>query len=404
MTVTRLPICCVLLCGIAGAADPPFSGKWQLDESRSELRGLPDKPAAVMQLDLQGSSMTCEAGDVAEKCSFTIDRKESRHQTSGGTHSRVAKWEGDAIILSTIVLKPGGQHSEQDRWTVSRDGATLRIRRRIVGLHGETESLLVYAREGAQAAAKATETELKARPDAIAAAVAQEAWTVDKGTKIPLAIINSISTKNSAAGDRIYLQTVYPIMVEGRMVIPPGSFVNGTVTDVKRPGKVKGRGALYIRFDAMILPNGTTRDFRARVGSLDGRASEQLDREEGRIQSEGNKSGDARNAGEAAAAGASVGVLVGSVAGRPGMGAGVGAAAGAAAALVGILMTRGPEAQLAAGSIVEMVLDRNLQFTAEELGRPAIPQGQIMVPGSGPAPSVRDRQGGIPIPGRRLPL
>lgn len=399
MTAVRIFSGLFLLGAIATAADPAYTGTWQLDESRSQLRGLPEKPPVSLKLELQGSAMTCETG--AEKCSFTIDRKESRMQTAEGSRSRVAKWEGDAIILNTIVLNSGGQHSEMDRWSLSRDGATLRISRQVVGLHGQAESVLVYTREGAQRAeAAAGEPELKPRTELVAP---PESWTVERGTKVPLALINSVSTKNSAPGDRIYLQTVYPVMVDGRMIIPPGSFVNGTVTDVKRPGRVKGRGEIYIRFDAMILPNGTTRDFRARVGSLDGRASEELDREEGRVKSEGNKGGDARTVGEVAAAGTSVGVMVGSVAGRPGMGAGVGAAAGAAAALAGVLMTRGPEAQLAAGSVVEMVLDRNLQFTAEELARAPIPQGQMMVPGTGPAPSVRERQSGIPIPGRRLP-
>jgi hypothetical protein len=85
------------------------------------------------------------------------------------------------------------------------------------------------------------------------------------------------------------------------------------------------------------------------------------------------------------------------------MGAGVGAMAGAAAGLVGVLASRGPEAQLAAGSVVEMVLDRDVRYTREELELPAMQQGQMMVPGTGPAPSVKERQGGVPIPGRRLP-
>src|SRR5215472_1025197 len=70
--------------------------------------------------------------------------------------------------------------------------------------------------------------------------VAQPAGTgdyvVNAGTRVPLALINSISTKHSAEGDRIYLQTVFPILANGRIVIPPGSYVAGTVTLVKRPG------------------------------------------------------------------------------------------------------------------------------------------------------------------------
>ena len=94
------------------------------------------------------------------------------------------------------------------------------------------------------------------------------------GTRIPLNLINSVSTKHSAEGDRIYLETAFPIIADGRIVIPPGSYVAGTITQVKRPGRVKGRGELYLRFDSLTLPNGVTRDFRARVGNLDGEAFE----------------------------------------------------------------------------------------------------------------------------------
>src|SRR5438270_8241166 len=98
-------------------------------------------------------------------------------------------------------------------------------------------------------------------------------------------------------------------MVDGKIVIPPGSYVAGTVTQVKRPGKVKGRGELYVRFDSLTLPNGVTRDFRSRIGSLDGRASEDLDKSEGKIKSEGTKTQDATAIGTAAGAGASIGAL-----------------------------------------------------------------------------------------------
>src|SRR4029079_10982183 len=91
------------------------------------------------------------------------------------------------------------------------------------------------------------------------------AYLIEAGTKVPLALINSVSTKHSAEGDRVYLETVFPIVTNGRIVIPPGSYVAGTVTEVKRPGRVKGRGELFLRFDSLTLPNGITRDFRARI-------------------------------------------------------------------------------------------------------------------------------------------
>jgi len=191
--------------------------------------------------------------------------------------------------------------------------------------------------------------------------------TVEPGTKIPLSLLNTVSTKHSVEGDRVYLQTVFPVLSQGKVVIPPGSYVLGTVTQLKRPGKVKGKGELYLRFDSLTLPNGVVRDFRARVSALDGDGNEELDRNEGKIKSEGNVGGDMRTIGEAAAAGASLGTLTGLATDRYGLGAGVGAGAGAAAGLLGVLLTRGPDATLAQGTTIEMVLDRQLTFQGDEL-------------------------------------
>lgn len=187
--------------------------------------------------------------------------------------------------------------------------------------------------------------------------------TIAPGTKVPLQLINSISTKSAVIGDRVYLQTNFPILADGRIVIPPGSYVTGTVTQVKRAGKVKGRAELYVRFDSLTLPNGVTRDFRAALGNVDGSNPGKLDRTEGRIDADGNKAGDMMKVGEAAG----WGTMIGGVASRTGTGAGIGAAAGAAAGLAGVLMTRGPDAILERGATVEMVLDRSLKFSDTEL-------------------------------------
>jgi hypothetical protein len=226
-------------------------------------------------------------------------------------------------------------------------------------------------------------------------------YLVDTGTHVPLSLINSVSTKNAIVGDRIYLETVFPVLVDGRIVIPPGSYVAGTITDIRRPGKVKGRGEFHLRFDSLTLPNGTTRDFRAHVTGLDGRASEELDHKEGTIRSEGNKAGDVRAIGETAAAGASIGALAGSIAGSPGMGAAIGAGAGAAAALIGVMFTRGPDAVLAKGTTIEMILDRQVRFGEGELDfSNAMPRRSSASDSGGPAPSKRNQASPLP----RLPL
>jgi len=233
----------------------------------------------------------------------------------------------------------------------------------------------------------------------IAQAANPEGYAVPTGTRVPLVMINSVSTKHAAEGDRIYLETSYPILADGRIVIPPGSYVAGTITSSKRAGRVKGRSELYVRFDSLTLPNGVTRDFRARMGALDGRASEDFDRAEGKIKGEGTKGQDAAKVATAAGAGTSVGVIAGSAAGRPGMGTAVGAAAGAAAGMVGVLLSRGQDVVLGRGTVVEMVLDRTIEFSDAEIDFSGVSPGRrSSISDEGP---VRKRSGGNGIPGQR---
>jgi type IV secretion system protein VirB10 len=241
------------------------------------------------------------------------------------------------------------------------------------------------------------ETPLAPRPDATPL---PRGFLVDTGTRIPLSMINSVSTKYANPGDRVYLETAFPVVVNGRIVIPAGSYVMGTITNTKRPGKVKGRGEFYLRFDSLTLPNGVTRDFHATVSNLDGRASEELDKKEGSVKSEGNKSGDVRTVGETAASGAAIGGLAGSIAGAPGMGAGIGAAAGATAGLMAVLFSRGPEAVLAKGTTVEMVLDRQLKYSDDELDFSKVPPRAGVSDAGGPLPSKKAQT----APARRFPL
>ena len=192
---------------------------------------------------------------------------------------------------------------------------------------------------------------------------AQADVTLPAGTRIPLILINSISSKHARAGDKVYLESVYPVVVDGRILVPVGAYVSGSVTNVKRTGRVKGRGELHLRFEQIILPNGVIRSLVGRVGALDGRSPEDFDREEGTIGAAGDKTGDAGDVAQTAAAGASVGAIAGAASGNAVRGLGIGAAAGAAAGVARVLLTRGPEAVLERGAQLDMTLDRDLYFT-----------------------------------------
>ena len=163
--------------------------------------------------------------------------------------------------------------------------------------------------------------------------------TVPAGTHIALALRNAVDTKHSKEGDRIYLETIYPVAAGGRMVIPRGSFVNGTVTISKPAGRVKGKGELFIRFDSLTLPNGATRDFRSRLNSAEGA---KVDREEGKVSGERDTGKDVGRVAGTTVMGASLGGVIGAAKGSTMKGVGIGSAAGAAVGLGSILLKKGP--------------------------------------------------------------
>jgi hypothetical protein len=185
------------------------------------------------------------------------------------------------------------------------------------------------------------------------------------GTRIPLSVVNFVSSRNAKAGDPVYFETMFPITVGSQVVIPVGAYVRGTITEVKRSGRVKGRAEMYLRFDSLTLPNGTTREFKATVSQSDARIPGNL--KEGKIEAEGTKGRDAGTIAASGAAGASIGAIAGGASGSPGVGTAIGAGAGAVAGLIVALAQRGNEIDLYRGTEVDMTLDRNLVFDEGEL-------------------------------------
>src|SRR5438128_858280 len=72
--------------------------------------------------------------------------------------------------------------------------------------------------------------------------------TIPSGTKVPLALKQAISTKNARDGDAVYAVTTFPVVVNDRIVIPAGTYVQGRISNVKRGGRVKGRAEVLIHF------------------------------------------------------------------------------------------------------------------------------------------------------------
>ena len=350
------------------AGDPgiDFSGKWVLDTSRSEVSAL-GRVATDLAVSQGGGGILCSSG--TEQWSYALDGSETRKQVGGEFRNSVVKWEGAALLVNTQVTG-SRQYTVMDRWELTRSRNTLSISRQVVSLNGEVEGTLVFRREGekepaAQAATAAGEapaaggapaggwhqTEARsAPPPTLAARPAPRMpadYTILTGTRVLLSLTNEISTKHAKDGDRVYLRTAAPVTANNRVVIPRGSDVEGTITHAKPAGKVVGKGELFIRFDTLILPNGVSRDFRARPPG-----------EEGKVEGNG-KAAD----GRVVMAGAGMGATIGAIT----HGLGGAAVGGVGGALAGVLLSRNQDVVLRSGTHVEMVLDRDLVFHPEEL-------------------------------------
>ncbi|HLY19452.1 MAG TPA: hypothetical protein VKR61_19630 [Bryobacteraceae bacterium] len=349
----------------ASDSDHDLTGKWVLDADASDLASL-GKVETNLNVTQGGGGILCSDGTA--QWSYALDGSETRKQIGDENRSSVTKWEGSALLVNTQVTGPR-HYTVMDRWEISRSHNTLTITRQVVNSGGEWEGKLVFRREGAAMAAarppvdapaasepskttgwrqaehpdSASEPVLATRP----AAGAPPDVTIPTGTRVLLSLTAEVNTKHARDGDRVYLRTASPVAAGGRVVIPRGSDVEGTITHTKAAGKVVGKGELYIRFDQLILPNGVSRDFRARPPG-----------EEGKVDGH-TKGPDGRTVIEGAGAGAAVGAIT--------RGLGGAAVGGVGGALAGVLLSRNQNVVLPAGTHLEMVLDRDLVFHPEEL-------------------------------------
>lgn len=174
--------------------------------------------------------------------------------------------------------------------------------------------------------------------------------TVPAGTEVLLQLKSTIDTKNAQVGDGVYCQTAFPVSMDNVIVIPGGTYVKGEIVKVQRAGRVHGRAEVLFRFTSMIFPNGYTVELPGTIHHDSGAANAKVD-EEGKITADSQKMKDlgtvAKGTGIGAAGG---GIATGSRAGVLG-GAGVGAVAG----LATVLLTRGQDLRIEAGTSLKML-------------------------------------------------
>ena len=159
---------------------------------------------------------------------------------------------------------------------------------------------------------------------------------VPAGTRISAELVTPLSTKTNRRGDRIEARVLADIMVDGRLAIPAGAILSGTVTErVSGSKQIGATPMIGVGFDT-LAPDAD------RAVAISSTLTEIGKSEGGR---------DAAKIAGGAVVGAVVGKQVGDKKGTI-IGGVLGAAAGAAAA-----KNTGTEVEIPAGTIISLTLD-----------------------------------------------
>ena len=171
--------------------------------------------------------------------------------------------------------------------------------------------------------------------------------TIPAGTILRLRVNRGFGSDISRVEDPITATLARAVVIGGRTVLPEGSRASGYVSEATRPGKVKGRGRVAVRF-TRISPARESVSYDMRTRSWVAVAP-------------ATKKKDALTIGIPAAGGAAVGALIDGK-----KGAGVGAAIGGGAGTAAVLTTRGKDVRIGRGATLAVRLTAPLTIRLDE--------------------------------------
>jgi hypothetical protein len=178
---------------------------------------------------------------------------------------------------------------------------------------------------------------------------------IPAGTKVPITLKNTISTKSNHEGDPIYAQSTFPVVINEKIVIPAGTYVQGKIISVKPAGRIKGRAEVLIHFTTLIYPSGYTVLLPGSLDNAPGVDKSKVKDKEGTIQADSNKGKTIGTIAQPAAEGTIIGAAT-----RGGEGALIGAGIGGAIGTAIAALSHGNEVKMSPGTTLEVVLQRDV--------------------------------------------
>jgi type IV secretion system protein VirB10 len=189
---------------------------------------------------------------------------------------------------------------------------------------------------------------------------------IPAGTKIPLLLKQAISTKNAKEGDAVYAETAFPFVMNDRILVPAGTYIQGKIMHTEHAGRSKKRAELLIHFTTMIYPSGYTVMLPASVENTPGAEDKGVKDKEGTIRADKDTGKRIEDAAKGGAVGGTVGSIGGLAAGGLN-GARYGGLAGLAGGIAWALLKHGPEVKLEAGTSLEMEIQRPISVDASRI-------------------------------------
>jgi hypothetical protein len=185
------------------------------------------------------------------------------------------------------------------------------------------------------------------------------AVVIPAGAKIPLTLAQAISTKNAREGDAVYAQTAFPFVLNDRILVPAGTYVQGKISHTEHAGRGSKRASMLIHFTTLIYPTGYTIMLPASVENTPGADDKGVKDKEGTIQQDKDTGKRIEDAAKDAAVAGTVGSIGGLAAGGLN-GARYGGLAGLAGGVAWALLKHGPELRLEVGTSIEMEIQRDI--------------------------------------------
>jgi hypothetical protein len=171
--------------------------------------------------------------------------------------------------------------------------------------------------------------------------------TIPAGTVLRLRIDRGFGSDISRVEDPVTATLARAVVVGGRTVLSVGSVASGYVSEATRPGKVKGRGRVAVRFTS--------------INSGSRRESYAIETRSWVAVAPATKKKDALTIGVPAAGGAVVGALIDGK-----KGAAIGSAVGGGAGTAVVLTTRGKDVRIGRGATLAVRLAAPLTISIDD--------------------------------------